>query len=139
MNMASYSGFWDQTGDAKQYALLVDRNPKNRRLMMALRRKSMRITRSIIDSITTSNSVAAVDYDRIVAPLAADAQGTSVVNGGVRPIETLALRASGNATAVEVDDIRTMTRYDAQPDPYPIDAGGNGGGGKGSNVAPALG
>lgn len=137
--MASYSGFWNETGDQKDYGLKVDRNPINRRLMKTLRRKSTRVSRAVLDSIDTSLSVDEVTYTRVRAVPAEDSQGNSVVHGNAREVETITLRDAGNVTQSEIDDVHTYTRYDAQPSPYPTDIGGNGGGGKSTSTAPTLG
>lgn len=107
--------------------------------MKALRRKSTKTTRAILDSISTSNTAAEVTHTRALATPAEDSQGNPVVNGGVRTIETVTLRNGGNVTVEEVDNVHTFTRYDAQPT-YPGDTADVAGGKQmGELIAPRLG
>ena len=126
--MANWSGFYNQTGDKKDHALLVDRGSVDQKLARAFRRRSSVVMRNAFDQLTTSQSIPTnlthAQVQGTVAP------GEPASGGGAVTIETVTDRASGNLTAAEVTRIDEIAQYDPQPSTYPVDKAGVGGGGK---------
>ena len=137
--MPSFSGLFDTDGSGgENYALLVKRSPLQKKLARAFKRRSLRRFGNYMAQLTTSDSPDAdVAYRRVVAEAS---PGESTVNGGVRSVETVTVQASTtNYDSEDAADAEEMGNMSNDPDTYPTDAAGNGGGGKGENTAPSLG
>lgn len=135
-----FSGLFDSDGSGgENYALLIDRSPIQKRVARAMKRRSLRRFGNYMAQLTTSDSPDAdITYARAVAET--DAAGKSTVNGGVRTIETVTVQESStNYSSDDASDADEMGNMSNDPDSYPVDAGGNGGGGKSVNKAPSLG
>lgn len=133
--MVTYSGLWNGVhGDA--YALQTNRSPLNRQLGRMLRKGTRSLTRlrEVIDTVAASQSInggAAVTYKRIEASAA---PGNPLSGGGVVDVETVTqIAASQSTTAADVANVDALVNFDTQPT-YPVDASGNGGGGKLAHV-----
>lgn len=131
--MPSYSGFWDTIGDAKPYAPLINSGPVDRQVALGLRRFASIRLREVIDTVTTGSSIngaAAVTYKRVKGDGAAG-QGTSVIGGGLRDIETVTVIGSSATTnAADVARVDGLVDYSPAPASYAPDLSGNGGGGR---------
>lgn len=130
--MPAYSGLWNGV-HGQAYALQVSRSPLYRRISQALRRRSLTVLREVLDTVTDGSSIngaAAVTYKRRAGdPL----PGNSVSGGGAATIETVtkvsavATVGAATVTAAAVDG---LVDYKSYPSSYPVDASGNGGGGR---------
>lgn len=98
-----------------------------------LKRRDAQRLAAYLGSMTTSSTPSrTVSYDRVNGDTGTAAQGTAVVNGGKRPIETVTQQDS--STQYDSDDVNIADMLDrfARPEytnAYPVDKSGNGGGG----------
>lgn len=140
---AVYSGLWDGQPDVNGvsggHTLQSGRNPLDKKAARVLKRRGMDLVANALDTVTTSTSVAGTTIYQTDGSEAAANLGDPAVLGGSQTINTVARRATANATADEVARLDEIAQFDAQPSTYPTDAGGNGGGGKGVDNAPGLG
>jgi hypothetical protein len=139
MTMPSFSGLFDTDGSGgENYELLVKRSPLQKQLARAFKRRSLRRFGNYMAQLTTSDSPDAdVQYSRVNAVADVD---NLAVQGGKRMIETVTVQASTtNYSSEDATDAEEMGNMSNDPDTYPTDAAGNGGGGKGENTAPSLG
>ena len=145
--MASYSEFW---GGAT-YTLLNGRSPNRYHLSRILRKRGMQETGEVISTLledSTPASTASVTISQVQA----NADTSANVQGGVRTIESkeqvgLTLNsaiddassntsravAAADVTALQTEVIPSGARATRSPTTYPVDASGNGGGGKLAN------
>lgn len=132
--MTAYSGLWDGVhGDT--YALQVNRNPLNRQIGRALRKRGLTRLREVIDTVAAASSIngaAAVTYPRVEGTVD---PGNSVVQGGSVAVETVTkIAAASSTTSADASAVDDIADFDTQPT-YPTDASGNGGGSKLSGIA----
>lgn len=131
--MASYSGLWNGV-HSENYALQVGRSPLDRKIGRVLKKRSNTRVREAIDTVQASQSIngaAAVTYPRVQGT--AD-PGNPGVQGGAVTVETVTqIAAASSTTAADVTKVDDIVAFENQPT-YPVDLGGNGGGGKLSHV-----
>ena len=129
LNTTGYSGFWNHTGsDASPYKPKYYRSSHEYHAALALGKNGFRRLRSVAKTLNGAapGSLASDSYKRVQAVASyADGQG----GGGVRSLQTI---SSGINTATSHMNIINSRIYDRMSTPmtYPVDASGNGGGGK---------
>ena len=144
--MPPYSGLWNGV-NAENYALQFNRSPIFRVVSRALRRRSSLALKEAFDTVgngVSLNGAAAVTYRRIAAD---PSPGSSPAGGGVRAIETVTAVSASTVTGagastlnnVSAAQIDRLVDYQSAPGSatasastqnYPVDASGNGGGGR---------
>ncbi len=133
--MASYSGLWNGVhgGD---YALQTARSPLNRALGRVLKRRSMIRLKEAIDRVAASSSINGAAAVNIFQIDSTATPGSAVVNGGVRTVNTVArIAASQSTTSADAANVDEVVAFENQPQTYPTDASGNGGGGRSGKLA----
>lgn len=116
--MTSYSGLFNDNGGS--YSLIQDKIPSRNLARILARKNGFRKLRELFDTLigAASGGTAAASFARIE---------NDADNGGVRTIETVSVinRAStaDDITALK-EIVVNVKRY---PDPYVVDASGNGG------------
>ncbi len=124
--MPAWSGLFDNEFSDGPHALQVGIVPLRRKFTRVMRRKSMKVINELMQTLNgvVAGSTALAQHVRV--------QGAAVLQtdaGGVRPIETVDLV---NRATVAADQTMINAALTEQRDPatYPVDASGNGGGGK---------
>lgn len=125
--MAAYSGLWNGV-HGENHALLVDKSGCEKQVNRVLRRSryGARAFRELL--VTLVNGAVGATAADTVAQRQAVADVNNNVQGGQVTISTRTVvnraTVAGDATA-----LATALTHDSQPDTYPVDASGNGGGG----------
>lgn len=149
--MATSSAFWsdaDYGGVSAGYTLLSKRSPNRYHLMRILRKKGMREIGEVMFTINAENTPSD-EASVTMSQVAAQADTTANVQGGVRTIESVNLMGlnldsaiadsgantarvtkTGDVTVLNKMVIPTGSRSLRAPGTYATDASGNGGGGK---------
>jgi hypothetical protein len=128
--MADFSGLWSQTGES--YAQLGVSPALRKRAALLFRRRGMRVDKELLLELNgvAAGQTALSQRTRIVATPASQSQGTSVVNGGARSIETID-EVNRTTAAADVTSLNANIFNEKRfPATYIEDASGNGGGGK---------
>ena len=151
--MATSTAFWeDDAGATSTYSLLSARSPNRYHLMRLLRKQGMRQHGEILSTIledATAGQVPQSTASVSISQITAEADTTANVNGGVRTIaaaermdnvinNNIGSATPNTARAVTAADVTELqkelipsgSRSKTDPDSYPTDAAGNGGGGK---------
>ena len=146
--MPTSTGFWeDDAGASSTYSLLSKRSPNRYHLTRVLRKTGMRQHGEIISTLL-EDSTPASTASVTVAQVDAVADTTANVQGGVRTVtsneqmdsvinndqDSATPNTARAVTAADVTELQTEllpsgSRADRAPT-YPVDASGNGGGGK---------
>lgn len=120
-----WSSFWGTAPNAHQ--LLFGRSSAERRAAIALSRGGSRPLRAAMKALSGAAAGGAVSDTKAQVQAA---NGDNV--GGARVVETVTL-ITGNTTAAQetYSEARVLDAvFAAEPSSYPVDASGNGGGGK---------
>ena len=123
--MPAWSGLFDNVFADGPHTLQVNIVPLRRKMTRVVKRKSMAVITELIRELNgaTTGETALAEHVRV--------QGSQILQsdaGGVRPIETVELI---NRVTAAADQTAIETMFTEQRDPtYPVDASGNGGGGK---------
>lgn len=130
--MPAYSGFWETLGDRLAYSRLINRSPLKRRTSMLFRKRSLSRDQEVLktDAVDTRSGAAALEtYPRVEGQTSSPINATQDL-GGLRTIETVTKinTTTSATTSAEVNDTLLLA---SRPSSYPVDASGNGGGGKG--------
>lgn len=131
--ITGYQGFWQlhaPTGQGGAYSLYGNRNGVEGQLARAFGRRGFKQTRRLMYALlgASTGGAASETEKRVDAP---NALTSSQLLGGNRTIETVTI-VSRNTTAADLTTMQaTLNRiYNSSPSTYPVDASGNGGGGK---------
>lgn len=123
--MPAWSGLFDNEYADGPHSLQVNIVPLRRKLTRVVKRKSMAVINELMRELNgaTAGDAALAQHVRVTG-----AQVLQTDAGGVRPIETVDLLNRVTAAA-DVTAIEAMLTEQRDPT-YPVDASGNGGGGK---------
>ncbi len=150
--MATSSGFWENIGgingvDGAAYSLLSKKTPNRYHLTRILRTRGMKQYSEVVDKLL-DDSTPATTATITIAMIDAIADPTSNAQGGVRGITSqqimdgslvkdVGTSGANTARAVAAADVTEVqkdliggTYSNRAPATYPVDASGNGGGGK---------
>lgn len=149
--MATSASFWTDFGPgdtAGGYELLSARSPNRYHLMRILRKRGMRETGEVLNTLLTDSTPASEASVAVSQVTAAATPGGSNSQGGVRTVAAINLMGSvldsdkddaSDKTARNVSsaDVTTLQKelvasgaQSSRSPTYPTDASGNGGGGK---------
>lgn len=130
----AWSGLYDNEFTDGPHALQINpghaKPSKYKKIAKILKKAGYRLDKQLIDDAfeqLEGVTKTAVSYGRVEA--------TSTLNsvsnlGGSRTIETVSVATTIAATAAEETQLENITTHSSQPSSYPVDASGNGGGGK---------
>jgi len=123
--MPAWSGLFDNEFTDGPHTLQVNIVPLRRKMTRVMKRKSMAVINELMRELNgaAAGDAALAQHVRVQAR-----QGLGLDAGGVQPIETVDLLNRVTAAA-DVTAIETMLTEQRDPT-YPVDASGNGGGGK---------
>ena len=148
--MASYSSFWLDYGgnDGAVYSLQNNKVSGRYKMAQLLSRVSMRETAArliaaLTDSVPASTASATISRVKAVADTTNNVQGgvrTIISHEQVGPLVDAATGANTSRaiTAADITDLQLLMPGGSEalrsPSTYPVDASGNGGGGKAGNA-----
>ncbi len=123
--MVAWSGLFDNVFSDGPHSLQVNIVPLRRKMTRVMKRKSMKVINELMRELNgaTTGDAALAQHVRVQAR-----QALELDLGGVQPIETVDLLNRVTAAA-DVTAIEAMLTEQRDPT-YPVDASGNGGGGK---------
>lgn len=123
----AYSGLWNGVNN-ENYALQVDKAPVEKKVNKYLRRSryGARQFRELLVTLV-NGAVGATAADTVAQREAVADVDNNVQGGAVNIVDrTFINRAT---VASDVTAVNTALTHDSQPDTYPVDISGNGGGG----------
>ena len=123
----AYSGLWNGVNN-ENYALQVDKAPVEKKVNKYLRRSryGARQFRELLVTLV-NGAVGATAADTVAQREAVADTDNNVQGGAVNIVDrTFINRAT---VASDVTAVNTALTHDSQPDTYPVDISGNGGGG----------
>lgn len=125
--MADYSGLWNGVHN-ENYALQVNKAPIEKKVNKYLRRNryGARKFRELL--VTLVNGAVGATAADTVTQRTAVADTTNNVQGGAAAIGTRTF-INRATVAGDVTAVNAALTHDSQPDTYPVDTSGNGGGG----------
>jgi len=144
--VTGYSGFWDRTGDTIPYATLSRsvqgwRSKLEFQIAQLYDKQQMREQKALLNGLigAASGSNVTATFKRVQAPSGPSGATPAVTGigdlGGLVPIETVTV-INRNTTATDVSYLKNLVDGTMSPNggspsiTFPVDLGGNGGGGK---------
>lgn len=124
--MPPFSGLFDNVFSDGPHSLQVDIIPLRRKATRVLKKRGMIVINELIRTLNgvAPGATALAQRVRVQAR-----QGLGLDLGGVQPIETVD-KINRTTVTADVTQIETIMTEQRDPATYPVDASGNGGGGK---------